>query len=136
MLPYCVTDAQLVFDFTWLNNRFSACRNEGEADLTISASAHDFSLLARRLEDPDTLFLIGISEMQESHVERALEYWRPAFKRSPRVQERIATVLAGQMSLEFFEKEFQPEWKSFEIIGRAFEEETILAAGSALEAAL
>ena len=51
-----VTDAQLAFDFTWLNNRFSACRNEGEADLTISASAHDFSLLARRLEDPDTLF--------------------------------------------------------------------------------
>ena len=76
--------------------------------------------LRLRPEDPDTLFLIGISEMQESHVERALEYWRPAFKRSPRVQERIATVLAGQMSLEFFEKEFQPEWKSFEIIGRAF----------------
>ena len=28
----------------------------GEADLTISASAYDFVLLARRQEDPDSLF--------------------------------------------------------------------------------
>jgi predicted lipid carrier protein YhbT len=33
-----------------------ACQNHAEADLTISASAHDFVLLARRQEDPDTLF--------------------------------------------------------------------------------
>jgi predicted lipid carrier protein YhbT len=51
-----VTDAQLAFDFEWLNERFSACLNDGEADLTISASAYDFVLLARRQEDPDTLF--------------------------------------------------------------------------------
>ncbi|MDP3616615.1 MAG: SCP2 sterol-binding domain-containing protein [Rhodoferax sp.] len=51
-----VTDAQLAFDFEWLNNRFSACQNKAEADLTISASAYDFVLLARRQEDPDTLF--------------------------------------------------------------------------------
>ena len=51
-----VTDAQLTFDFEWLNERFSACLNQGEADLTISASAYDFVLLARRQEDPDTLF--------------------------------------------------------------------------------
>ncbi|MFZ4479384.1 MAG: ubiquinone anaerobic biosynthesis accessory factor UbiT [Rhodoferax sp.] len=51
-----VTDAQVVFDFEWLNERFSACQNRAEADLTISASAHDFVLLARRQEDPDTLF--------------------------------------------------------------------------------
>ncbi len=51
-----VTDAQLVFDFEWRNERFTACQNKGEADLTISASAHDFVLLARRQEDPDTLF--------------------------------------------------------------------------------
>ncbi len=51
-----VTDAQLVFDFEWRNVRFSASQNKGEADLTISASAHDFVLLARREEDPDTLF--------------------------------------------------------------------------------
>jgi predicted lipid carrier protein YhbT len=51
-----VTDAQWTFDFEWLNDRFSACQNKGEADLTISASAYDFVLLARRQEDPDTLF--------------------------------------------------------------------------------
>jgi predicted lipid carrier protein YhbT len=51
-----VTDAQLTFDFEWLDGRFTACHNKAEADLTISASAHDFVLLARRQEDPDTLF--------------------------------------------------------------------------------
>ncbi len=51
-----VTDAQWTFDFAWRQGRFAACHNPGEADLTISASAHDFVLLARRLEDPDTLF--------------------------------------------------------------------------------
>ena len=51
-----VTDAQWTFDFEWLNGRFGACQNKGEADLTISASAYDFVLLARRQEDPDTLF--------------------------------------------------------------------------------
>ena len=51
-----VTDAQWAFDFEWRKDRFSATQNTGEADLTISASAYDFVLLARRQEDPDTLF--------------------------------------------------------------------------------
>jgi predicted lipid carrier protein YhbT len=51
-----VTDAQWAFDFEWVNGRFAACQNKGAADLTISASAYDFVLLARRQEDPDTLF--------------------------------------------------------------------------------
>lgn len=51
-----VTDAQLTFDFEWQGGRFTACHNKADADLTISASAHDFVLLARRQEDPDTLF--------------------------------------------------------------------------------
>ncbi len=51
-----VTDAQWAFDFEWRNGRFAACKNLGPADLTISASAHDFVQLARRQEDPDTLF--------------------------------------------------------------------------------
>ena len=51
-----VTDAQWAFDFEWVNGRFSASQNKGAADLTISASAYDFVLLARRQEDPDTLF--------------------------------------------------------------------------------
>jgi len=55
-LRLCVTDAHWAFDFAWRNQRFVACQNAGTADLTISASAHDFVQLARRLEDPDTLF--------------------------------------------------------------------------------
>lgn len=55
-LRLCVTDAQWVFDFEWIHGRFTACQNKGAADVTISASAHDFILLARRQEDPDTLF--------------------------------------------------------------------------------
>ena len=51
-----VTDAKWAFDFAWTHDRFVASQNAGEADLTISASAYDFLLLARRLEDPDTLF--------------------------------------------------------------------------------
>lgn len=51
-----VRDAQLSFDFQWIQKSFSACRNMGAADLTISASAHDFLLMAQRQEDPDTLF--------------------------------------------------------------------------------
>jgi len=51
-----VTDAQWAFDFEWKNGRFVASQNTGPADLTISASAHDLVLLARRQEDPDTLF--------------------------------------------------------------------------------
>ncbi|WP_136417243.1 SCP2 sterol-binding domain-containing protein [Herbaspirillum sp. ST 5-3] len=55
-LRISVTDAKLSFDFKWENGRFAACGKDGEPDLTIGASAHDFLLLARRQEDPDTLF--------------------------------------------------------------------------------
>lgn len=51
-----VTDAQWAFNFEWKHGRFVASKNFGAADLTISASAHDFVLLAGRQEDPDTLF--------------------------------------------------------------------------------
>ena len=51
-----VSDAQWIFDFEWVRGQFAACQNQGSADLTISASAYDFVLLARRQEDPDTLF--------------------------------------------------------------------------------
>lgn len=51
-----VTDAGWTFDFTWVRDRFVASRNVAAADLTVSASAQDFVLLARRKEDPDTLF--------------------------------------------------------------------------------
>lgn len=55
-LRLCVLDAHWTFDFEWRGSRFAACQNKGAADLTISASANDFVLLARRQEDPDTLF--------------------------------------------------------------------------------
>lgn len=51
-----VTDARVAFDFEWRGGRFNACSKTAEPDLTIGASAHDFLLLARRQEDPDTLF--------------------------------------------------------------------------------
>jgi O2-independent ubiquinone biosynthesis accessory factor UbiT len=51
-----VVDARVVFDFQWNKGRFAASSNNGDADLTIAASAHDFLLLAKREEDPDTLF--------------------------------------------------------------------------------
>ncbi len=51
-----VVDARVTFDFQWNKGRFAACSNNGDADLTIAASAHDFLLLAQRQEDPDTLF--------------------------------------------------------------------------------
>lgn len=51
-----VRDARLTFDFTWSGDRFSALRAHQPADLVIAANGHDFLRLARRQEDPDTLF--------------------------------------------------------------------------------
>jgi O2-independent ubiquinone biosynthesis accessory factor UbiT len=51
-----VIDAQRAFDFKWSHNRFCAHQHLDNVDLIISASAYDFFLLAKRLEDPDTLF--------------------------------------------------------------------------------
>lgn len=51
-----ITDAQVAFHFTWREGGFVAQWQRSHADLTISASAHDFLLLIQRKEDPDTLF--------------------------------------------------------------------------------
>lgn len=51
-----VTDANVAFDFTWQATRFCALPRGTQADLEIAASARDFVALARREEDPDTLF--------------------------------------------------------------------------------
>jgi predicted lipid carrier protein YhbT len=83
-----VRDARVAFDFAWNGQRFAPCspaRPDGEAktagapsapqaantpptpnapDLTISASAHDFVLLAQRQQDPDTLFFSRRLSMQ------------------------------------------------------------------------
>jgi predicted lipid carrier protein YhbT len=51
-----VRDARLAFDFTWTGRRFAPLRRQARPDLTISASGPDFVRIARRQEDPDTLF--------------------------------------------------------------------------------
>ena len=51
-----VLDAGIAFTFAWQGGRFVPTTGERQADLSIGASAHDFWRLARREEDPDTLF--------------------------------------------------------------------------------
>lgn len=59
-----VRDARLTFDFSCDGDRFLARAGGQAADLTISASAHDFLRLAQRQEDPDTLFFNRRLSMQ------------------------------------------------------------------------
>jgi len=51
-----VTDVGLRLHFTVKSSGFSATTGNVAPDLTISATAYDFYLLAMRKEDPDTLF--------------------------------------------------------------------------------
>lgn len=51
-----VGDLGLRLHFTLKSNRFVPVRTIGQPDLAITASAHDFYLLASRQEDPDALF--------------------------------------------------------------------------------
>lgn len=51
-----VRDARLAFDFSWSGTRFVPSGPQAHPDLTISANAQDFLLLAQRRQDPDTLF--------------------------------------------------------------------------------
>lgn len=53
-----VRDARLAFDVSWNGQAFTLCSNKAgqTPDLTIAATAADFWALARREQDPDTLF--------------------------------------------------------------------------------
>ncbi len=54
-----VSDAGVAFDFTWRGDGFAAVGGPGPGgvpDLEIAANARDFMALARREQDPDTLF--------------------------------------------------------------------------------
>ena len=51
-----VEDAGLAIEFSWQGKGFEMVRHGEEPDLTIGACAHDLVLMARRQEDPDTLF--------------------------------------------------------------------------------
>jgi len=85
--------------------------------------------LTLRPTDCETQYLVGKSGLQEGNLEKALVAWRPAFTRSSRMQERISRVLSEQMTPEFFEEEFHPDWKALNIVGNAF-----VAAGREAEA--
>ncbi|MDR0933540.1 MAG: SCP2 sterol-binding domain-containing protein [Burkholderiaceae bacterium] len=56
LLRLSVTDMGLDFNFLWTSGGFVAGWHTDAPDLVISATAHDFMLLATRREDPDTLF--------------------------------------------------------------------------------
>jgi O2-independent ubiquinone biosynthesis accessory factor UbiT len=51
-----VRDARIAFDFTWTGTRFAPLPRQSQTDLTITATGPDFLRMARREEDPDTLF--------------------------------------------------------------------------------
>lgn len=51
-----VSDAGVAFDFTWRGEGFAALRAAGVPDLEIGACTRDFIALAKREQDPDTLF--------------------------------------------------------------------------------
>lgn len=54
-----VRDARVAFDFAWNGQHFvphAPLVAPAVADVTLSATAHDFLLLAQRQQDPDTLF--------------------------------------------------------------------------------
>ncbi|MBU4505222.1 MAG: SCP2 sterol-binding domain-containing protein, partial [Gammaproteobacteria bacterium] len=99
-----VRDAGLRFDFVWRGTLFRACPPQPETELTLSANAHDFVRLARRQDDPDTLFFNRRLSMEGDTelglvVKNALDalelpvfdaqHWAP-----PRVWERLRAHLA------------------------------------------
>ena len=51
-----VKDAGVGFDFTWRETGFAALQAGSVPDLEIGAGARDFVALAKREQDPDTLF--------------------------------------------------------------------------------
>ena len=59
-----VRDARLSFDFVWRGGMFRPVSPQAAPDLTLSAYAHAFVRLARRLDDPDTLFFNRRLSMQ------------------------------------------------------------------------
>lgn len=76
--------------------------------------------LKLRPRDSDMMYYVGKLRLQEGNVEQAMEYWRPAFQRSPKAQERIALILAGQVEPDFFLKEFTLDSKALQITAAAF----------------
>lgn len=99
-----VRDAHLRFDFVWRDGMFRASPPQANTDLTLSANAHDFVRLARRQDDPDTLFFNRRLSMEGDTelglvVKNALDALElPVFDAAqwtpPRVWERLRAHLA------------------------------------------
>lgn len=51
-----ISNLGIAFDVAWRGNGFAALRPAAQPDLTVAASLGDLWLVARRLEDPDSLF--------------------------------------------------------------------------------
>lgn len=56
LLRLRISDLGIVFDVSWHARGFTPLAPGAPADLAIAASLHDLWLLARREEDPDSLF--------------------------------------------------------------------------------
>ena len=56
LLQLRVSDMGLAFDVSWRGNAFAPTARGATPDLAVAASLHDLWLLARREEDPDSLF--------------------------------------------------------------------------------
>ena len=56
LLRLRVSDLGIAFDVSWRERAFAPASAGAHADLAIAASLHDLWLLARREEDPDSLF--------------------------------------------------------------------------------
>ena len=56
LLQLRVSDLGLAFDVSWQADRFAPHAAGAMPDLAVAASLHDLWLLARREEDPDSLF--------------------------------------------------------------------------------
>lgn len=77
--------------------------------------------LKLRPNDADTMYQVGKLRLEECEIENTLKYWRPAFERSPRVQQMIASILAPQVEPQFFQKEFSPlDHKALQTVALAF----------------
>ena len=56
LLQLRISDLGLAFDVSWRAGRFVPTARGAQPDLAVAASLHDLWLLARREEDPDSLF--------------------------------------------------------------------------------
>lgn len=76
--------------------------------------------LKLRPHDANTLYQVGKMRLEEGNVESTMQYWRPAFERSPRAQQLIASILAPQVEPQFFQKEFPLDHQALGTVARAY----------------